>query len=71
MFVYTLNALLWNIVHRYMLKILNVDTIKKPSLRSEGLSGAYGTRTRKCPQFDFQIVTTTIYLFCNEYVTNI
>ena len=34
-------------------------------------SGAYGTRTRKCPQFDFQIVTTTIYLFCNEYVTNI
>lgn len=43
MFVYTLNALLWNIVHRYMLKILNVDTIKKPSLRSEGLSGAYGT----------------------------
>ena len=46
MFVYTLNALLWNIVHRYMLKILNVDTIKKPSLRSEGLSGAYGTRTR-------------------------
>ena len=45
MFVYTLNALLWNIVHRYMLKILNVDTIKKPSLRSEGLSGAYGTLT--------------------------
>ena len=34
-------------------------------------SGAYGTRTRKCPQFDFQIVTTTVYLFCNEYVTNI
>lgn len=33
--------------------------------------GAYGTRTRKCPQFDFQIVTTTVYLFCNEYVTNI
>ena len=46
MFVYTLNALLWNIVHRYMLKILNVDTIKKPSLRSEGLSGADGARTR-------------------------
>ena len=34
-------------------------------------SGAYGTRTRKCPQFDFQTVTTTVYLFCNEYVTNI
>ena len=34
-------------------------------------SGAYGTRTRRCPQFDFQIVTTTVYLFCNEYVTNI
>ena len=34
-------------------------------------SGAYGTRTRKYPQFDFQIVTTTVYLFCNEYVTNI
>lgn len=46
MFVYTLNALLWNIVHRYMLKILNVDTIKKPSLRSEGLSGAYGSKPK-------------------------
>ena len=34
-------------------------------------SGAYGTLTRRCPQFDFQIVTTTVYLFCNEYVTNI
>ena len=34
-------------------------------------SGAYGTWTRRCPQFDFQIVTTTVYLFCNEYVTNI
>lgn len=34
-------------------------------------SDPYGTRTRKCPQFDFQIVTTTVYLFCNEYVTNI
>lgn len=42
MFVYTLNALLWNIMHRYMLKMLNMDTIKKTSLRSEGLSGAYG-----------------------------
>ena len=35
------------------------------------VGGAYETRTRKCPQFDFQIVTTTVYLFCNEYVTNI
>ncbi len=34
-------------------------------------SGAYGTRTRRCPQFDFQIVTSTVCLFCNEYVTNI
>ena len=43
MFVYTLNALLWDIMHHFVLKKLNMDIIKKTSLRSEGLNGAYGT----------------------------
>ena len=30
-------------MHHFVLKKLNRDIIKKPSLRSEGLSGAYGT----------------------------
>lgn len=41
MFVYTLNALLWNIVHHYVLKKLNMDIIKKPSLKVK----AYAVRT--------------------------
>lgn len=31
MFVYSLNAILWNIVHDNMLKNFNMDIIKKPS----------------------------------------
>ena len=49
----------------------HIEKTKKLRKISEAFRGAYGTRTRKCPQFDFQIVTTTVYLFCNEYVTNI
>ena len=46
MFVYSLNALSWNIVHMNLLKRYNGLYYKKSLHRSEGLSGAYGTRTR-------------------------